>query len=122
MSKAKQPTDNLKYFTNAELREEILDMVGVEYGESFSYNNKNSSRKFKNEEREAIVKSLLHSKNKISKGAEFLDNAIEYRLYKYNTADINVVICNLCDLDTDAMNGRHFNRDQLKVIYRELEQ
>lgn len=124
MSKAKQVTEEnteLKFLTNAELREEICYMAEVTPKKPFDRPNKSSARKLRSLERTGIIMHVISDMD-FALG-EFGQQAIEEKIQRSNTKTQNKLIGRVCDLgDSDMKNSSRLQRTELKALYRFLEE
>jgi len=122
--------DQLRYLTNAELREEILHMAGIDFSSSFYCEERNASKEFNKAQRIGIVMHLVGSYMDDSNPmGEFCEQAIEYRLERRNIVQLNQRIGELTGIDVsidedilETNPTTRLNRDQLKQLYRFLEE
>ncbi len=129
MSSATQITEeetDLKFLTNAEMRDEICAMANTEVEKKFQKNSRSQSRRFTNKERVGIIMHLL-SEYDLGPLSDFTEQAVQEKLQRSNGKTLNKVLDDLAMLELEKhgnhQNGaKRLNRDQLKSLYRYLEE
>jgi aminopeptidase N len=120
--------DQLKYLTNAEIREEICHMANVDIEKKFQKNERSQSRRFTNGERIEIILHLLSGYDLGPANIyDFAQQAVEEKLERANGKTLNKILDNITTLELDQyanhQNGaKRLSREELKTLYRHLEE
>lgn len=121
-------TTELKYLRNADLREEICDIIGYKPDGQFFNESVANSRRFTNEERIAIIEYYLADYQfgpRII--ADFTEQAVSKTLEHSTGGELNRLIGKLAQIELRRTSinrsgaAARLNREELKALYRSLE-